>query len=114
MRTKKCPGCHGTGRIEVEDELPDPVMRLPGSKFRWRGDGGDLQTGSNVCGRTGGIVSWRVNPWRYTAYAYTGNDGDGNPTVEYNRDFKHQVSAQRAVERWLTKHASKGGRNARA
>ena len=78
----------------------DPILRFEGSKFRWREDGGDLHTGSNRLGGTGGYVAWKVNPWRYTAYAYSGKE-------EYERDFKHQASAQRAVERWLTKHQSK-------
>ncbi len=66
----------------------------------WREDGGDYYTGcqattpSGAPRGPGGMVAWRVDPYRYTASAWVGEKS-------CDKDFKTVGRAKVWVERWL-------------
>lgn len=65
---------------------------------RWRRDGSDWITGSRFVERVGGAVEWRVFE-RWAPFAWVNGRGWDGPIKS------SLLSAQRAVERWLAKHA---------
>jgi len=82
--------------------------------MRWQEDGEDLHIGSQAfdgpgMASPGGMVTWRVNPRRFEAFAWTRTEEMRSRVfrVRVENEEAQREAAKRCVEKWLATHKAR-------